>query len=123
MAKSGVAFTKLLAPGDALHPKLWPSVSMADGDNPNQIAPNHVGDVVAEHGQVHPTITFAAQSRPHRIRLDLGDEPVHLDFEPNPETQFLFLVVVHRGPKLRLGLMQKNDSHRGNRESNSFLIS
>jgi len=30
-----------LAPGNSLHPKLWLSMSMADGNNKNQIATNH----------------------------------------------------------------------------------
>jgi hypothetical protein len=89
-----------------IDPVFGPSVAMSNGENPDHLVPNNVGNVVREYLEINPPISAGSQAWHFDILRNPGDVLIHLLPESQAQSapQLRRPGLSQRPPNLRLHL-------------------
>ncbi len=100
-----------------------PAACVSDRENPQDIPPNDVGNVVREHPKIDAAIASWSEATKVRVIGDPQDASVHLILESPSKSGTGFLVGGNRLEKLTLRLLDETDRHGINRASAARITS
>ena len=92
---------------------------MSNGQNPNGVSPNVIGDVIRKNLQVHPAVALGPESWQFGVVSDPLNGATNLFFQSNAKTGFNFLIVCNGLVEFNFRLLENFELHAGKRRSKS----
>ena len=86
---------------------------MSDGENPNGVSPNEIGDIVRKDFEVDSAVTLGPEAGQFRIEENPVDHPASFLFQAEAQTCFNSFVIRNGFVQFVLRLLEDLKVHEG----------